>query len=178
MSVNETCEFDYADRVRADGYRLYCLVYSIAVLSVVTVSLAAFYQYRKLPRLAKRNPPLVFITSIGVVFELLSGPLWRYDKTIFNEDCFLDNFFYFACVPTMLWPIMVRLILWANKIKLNFAIAGEAGALGVKKINLKSPRLRGKLFKASERYALLLTIAVLLPYYVLTIVLLELVVCR
>ena len=178
MSVNETCEFDYADRVRTDGYRVYNLVYSIVVIAVVTVSLVAWLYYRDLPRLAKRSPILVFIAAIGVILELLSGPLWRYDKTLFAEDCTLDNYFYFVCMPTTLWPLMVRLVLWANKIKLNFAIAGEAGALGVKKIDLKSPRLSRKVFLASKRFSLILTVAVLLPYYLFTFLLLDFVVCR
>ena len=31
----------------------------------------------------------------------------------------------------MFWPLLVRLMLWANKIKLNYAIAGAVGMCGI-----------------------------------------------
>ena len=67
------------------------------------------------------------LTTVGLFFMLLGGPIWRYDPLFLQGSCVWENFFYFSGLPTMFWPLLVRLMLWANKIKLNYAIAGAVG---------------------------------------------------
>lgn len=131
MSLNETCTFEYQLIVRSDGLQLGSLGYSIFTLVMIAFSLPGWYIRRKSRRLLNRGGYFAFLTSCGLVFVLLGGPIWRYNPDYLQGSCVWENFFYFIGLPTMFWPLLVRLMLWANKIKLNYAIAGAVGMCGI-----------------------------------------------
>lgn len=65
---------------------------------------------------------------------------------------------------------MVRLIIWVNKIKFNFAIAAQVAKSSLQQINTHAKELQRERLLASLPFALFLTFIVLVPYFIATVV--------
>lgn len=177
MSGNSTCEFEYQIRERTLTFRWYCLVFSIVVLTIVLSTWIFWYKNRDTAHLRHRNGTLMGLCSIGVVFTLLNGSIWRYDKNVFNNNCVGDNFFYFICFPSLFWPLVVRLIVWSNRIRLNYVVAGEVATQGLSRVDVGSIEMQRRLYRASRKYGLTLVAIVLLPYDIGVFLLLQFYIC-
>lgn len=176
MALNETCVFSYSDEVLTEPFRLYNLIYLVFSWTLISVCLVIFYCNRNLPLIQKRTPLMIYVSAVGVIAQTLNGPLWRYDIAVFQEQCLLDNFFALVCIPTVVWPLMIRLIIWANRVKLNFAIAGQVGRKGIKRVEVEASNLKWKVYWASEGFSYVL-LGLLIPYYICIYCLLDLLLC-
>lgn len=107
--------------------RVYLLLFSIVMICLIVGSGIIWFRFRDDYRLKRRAGSLVFISALGVVFNIITGPMHSFLNQ--NMNCVLRYFAYFATTATLIWPITVRIILWRNGVKFNNKVAVLVGKL-------------------------------------------------
>lgn len=171
-TVNGTDDcFFYFNRERTDEFAIYSMVYLGFVLSLVAVSSLLWLRQRHTFHLKERNGTLLFFSLIGLCLSLITGPMSRFLGS--SLPCVLDIMTYYLALPVIIWPVIVRLYLWVNKVKFNYKLAQKLAEGGFDELNTSNSALFWYRFRASKRYGVVVTLVPLLAYGGATYVLVE-----
>ena len=162
-TVNGTLQcFYYFNRQRTAELRIFSATHFGLLVVLVFASMFLWFRQRKTFHLNERHGAIVAFSIIGLLFNGVTGPLSR----LLGSDlpCLVDIMAYYMTVPVVVWPLIVRMFLWVNKVKFNYKLAqklaeGGIGALSTYNSNLVWYRLR-----ASTSMGIALTVAPLLLF--------------
>ena len=170
MSGNGTCDLEFRLRERTQAYRDYSLGYIIFVLSFIVINLLLWFCKRKHIVLVKRRLTILWFVVAAVVLQLWVGAVVRFAGAV--GPCELYLVLYIVIALYAAWPILARLILWINEVRLNWYIAENMSHKSLDgeavDANPEFERLR---FRASNRYGIILVLAVYIPVFVIALAL-------
>jgi len=110
----------------SDGFITYAKVYSVFAVCMLTSGAFLWFRHREELYLRRRNPELVALASLGVIANLICGPLYRTaldSPDAFRVSCFWVNFNFFVTIPFALVPQYARLELFKNRFRFNRKVA-------------------------------------------------------
>lgn len=160
------CDLEFRVRERTELYRNFSLGYIIFVLSFVFVNLLLWYRKRKHIILVKRRMAILAFTVASVIAQLWVGAVVRYGGPV--GPCELYLVLYIVIALFAAWPLLARLILWINEVRLNWYIAENISNKSLDNDNEEFRKLR---FRASNLYGYLVVLAVYVPSFVMALAL-------
>ena len=154
----------YFDRVRGEELVVFSISYFSVVYVMIITSAVLWFRQKDTFHLRERNGLIIMISLIGLGLNLITGPMTRsFGKVI---PCVLDVMSYYLAMPILVWPVVVRLYLWVNKVKFNYKLAEKLAQGGVAQISTLHASLRWYRIRASTYYGLFWTIVPLVAYAV------------
>lgn len=167
MSNNGTCDLEFRVRERTQSYREYSLAWIIFVLVFIAINLLLWYRKRKHIVLVKRRMTILLFVVFSVIAQLWVGAVVRFAGPV--GPCEIYLVLYIIISVYCAWPILARLILWINEVRLNWYIAEN---MSNKSLDAKNnPEFRRLRFRASNRFGLLLILAVYGPAFIMALAL-------
>ena len=164
ITIDWFCPVYYSARVPpvdGPGVQITAAVFAVIGYLLVTCTFVLRLYKRKHDLIAKRYPFLVLLSMLGIVMYLSSGPLGRWLDGPWA--CFPMQQTLRMSIPTAVWPLIVRVIIWRNTIIYNFSVAAN-GAKPKKKHRFDTQ------FYASATFEAILCFGVLiLLFLVLTV---------
>ena len=149
------------------AFEVYSAVFFATVVTVILVSLGAWYRRRHHPYLAPRRFSLVLVSCAGIFMQLIPGTLERAGVPV---PCFLDLFTFQVCIIVGAWPLTVRMLSFYFQILYNQILAEQLVVeLDGGSLVSNKPYMRQK-WRASSRFRLMLTTSVLALFCVLAVI--------
>lgn len=120
----EICESLEAGRA-SDVFRYLSLAHIICSSLAIVSGALLWYRHRKRVYLTRRNPALVGMLVLPLLFNMLTASFYRWylnEDTIFGR-CAFGNFNYAMVVPTLMIPMSARMMSFHHRAKLNDKLA-------------------------------------------------------